>query len=63
MRAKTGTGKASTKSDGKPKKAAAPTARRSEPIIAFTRQQVAKQAPELPKKPGELPTPLATFVF
>jgi hypothetical protein len=40
--------------------------RRAEPIIqmvARVRTPATRVAPEIPKKVGELPVPLATFVF
>jgi hypothetical protein len=71
MRAKTSSSsKSSSKTPAKAAPAAAAkkhgvaTARKSEPIIALTtRQLAAKAMPELPKKAGELPTPVASFVF
>ena len=38
--------------------------RKSEPVIQnVERKSPARQSPELTKKPGELPTPIATFHF
>jgi hypothetical protein len=46
------------------KKTVAVATRRSEPIIQMVeRVKTSRVAPELPKKSGELPIPLATFVF
>jgi hypothetical protein len=47
------------------KKTVAVATRRSEPIIQMVERvrAPAARAPELPKKNGELPVPVATFVF
>ena len=48
------------------KKTVAVATRRSEPIIQMVervRAPAVRPAPELPKKLGELPVPVATFVF
>jgi hypothetical protein len=50
------------------KKTVAVTTRRSEPIVQMvervrTPSSSSRQVQELPKKAGELPIPLATFVF
>jgi hypothetical protein len=50
------------------KTVAVATTRRSEPIIQMVERvrapaPVVRITPELPKKPGELPIPLATFVL
>jgi hypothetical protein len=49
------------------KKTVAVASRRSEPIVQMVERVRAPTAPravqELPKKVGELPIPLATFVF
>lgn len=38
--------------------------RKSEPIIQVVERRVPlRQTPDLPKKTGELPTPVATFFF
>jgi len=55
-------------SGGRTKKTVAVATRRSEPILqmverARTPVSSARVSPELPKKAGELPVPLATFVF
>jgi hypothetical protein len=53
-------------SGSRTKKTVAVATRRSEPIIQMVeraRTPVARLVQELPKKLGELPTPVATFVF
>jgi len=53
-------------SGSRTKKTVAVPTRRSEPMIQMVervRAPSARVAPELPKKVGELPTPVATFVF
>jgi hypothetical protein len=55
-------------SGSRTKKTVAVATRRSEPIIqmverARTPAPVVRATPELPKKVGELPIPVATFVF
>jgi hypothetical protein len=55
-------------SGSRTKKTVAVTTRRSEPIIQMVARArapspVARVTPEQPKKPGELPIPLVTFVF
>jgi len=55
-------------SGSRTKKTVAVTTRRSEPIIQMVERvrapsPVARVTPELPKKAGELPIPLSTFVF
>jgi hypothetical protein len=37
--------------------------RKSEPIIQMVERRSSRNIQELPKKPGELPIPTATFVF
>jgi hypothetical protein len=53
-------------SGNRTKKTVAVATRRAEPIIQMVervRAPVARVSPEIPKKAGELPVPLATFVF
>ena len=55
-------------SGSRTKKTVAVATRRSEPIIQMVERvrapsPVVRITPELPKKAGELPIPLATFVF
>lgn len=53
-------------SGSRTKKTVAVATRRSEPIIQMVeraRTPSSRGAPELPKKVGELPVPVATFVF
>jgi len=53
-------------SGSRTKKTVAVATRRAEPIIQMVervRSPAARVAPEIPKKAGELPIPLATFVF
>ena len=53
-------------SGSRTKKTVAVATRRSEPIIQMVeRSRASSQSPprELPKKVGELPIPIATFVF
>jgi hypothetical protein len=55
-------------SGSRTKKTVAVATRRSEPIIQMVERArvpspVSRVSPELPKKAGELPVPLATFVF
>jgi hypothetical protein len=45
------------------KKTVAVASRRSEPIIQMVERKSARSIQELPKKAGELPVVLATFVF
>ena len=45
------------------KKTVAVASRRSEPIIQMVERRSSRSITELPKKPGELPIPTATFVF
>jgi hypothetical protein len=70
MRSKVMTSRpAARKASGSPtKKTVAVATRRAEPIVqTVERTRVApppvRVTQELPKKPGELPVPLATFVF
>jgi len=53
-------------SGSRTKKTVAVATRRAEPIIqmvARVRAPATRVSPEIPKKVGELPVPLATFVF
>jgi hypothetical protein len=53
-------------SGSRTKKTVAVATRRSEPIIQMVervRTPSPRVSPEIPKKAGELPVPLATFVF
>lgn len=53
-------------SGNRTKKTVAVATRRAEPIIQMVervRAPATRVAPEIPKKAGELPVPLATFVF
>ena len=55
-------------SGGRTKKTVAVATRRAEPIVQMvervrTPAPSARITPELPKKVGELPVPIATFVF
>jgi len=43
--------------------AVAVAARKSEPIIQMVERRSSRNLEELPKKAGELPVPMATFVF
>lgn len=43
--------------------AVAVASRKSEPIIQMVERKSSRNITELPKKVGELPIPLATFVF
>jgi hypothetical protein len=45
------------------KKTVAVASRKSEPIIQMVERKSSRNITELPKKPGELPIPTATFVF
>jgi hypothetical protein len=68
MRAKVMTSRpAARKGNGSRTKKTVPVAtRRTEPIVQVVervRTPSSRVAPELPKKAGELPVPLATFVF
>jgi hypothetical protein len=45
------------------KTVAVASTRRSEPIIQMVERRSSRSIAELPKKPGELPIPTATFVF
>jgi len=45
------------------KKTVAVASRRSEPIIQMVERKSSRNIQELPKKAGELPIPMATFVF
>jgi hypothetical protein len=59
---------AARKGDGsRTKKTVAPPSRKSQPIIQMVERNsapsIARNNVELPKKLGELPIPIATFVF
>jgi hypothetical protein len=45
------------------KKTVAVASRKSEPIIQMVERRSSRSIQELPKKAGELPIPLATFIF
>lgn len=45
------------------KKTVAVASRKSEPIIQMVERRSSRNIEELPKKAGELPVPMATFVF
>ena len=45
------------------KTVAVPSTRKSQPIIQMVERKSSPNITELPKKTGELPIPLATFVF
>jgi hypothetical protein len=45
------------------KKTVAVASRKSEPIIQMVERRSSRNIEELPKKAGELPIPMATFVF
>jgi hypothetical protein len=45
------------------KKTVAVASRKSEPIIQMVERRSSRNIMELPKKAGELPVPIATFVF
>jgi hypothetical protein len=45
------------------KKTVAVASRKSEPIIQMVERRSSRNIEELPKKSGELPVPMATFVF
>ena len=45
------------------KKTVAVASRKSEPIIQMVERKSSRNIEELPKKAGELPIPMATFVF
>lgn len=45
------------------KKTVAVASRKSEPIIQMVERRSSRNVEELPKKTGELPVPMATFVF
>lgn len=50
-------------SGSRAKKTVAVPSRKSEPIIQMVERRSSPNIQELPKKPGELPIPTATFVF
>jgi hypothetical protein len=45
------------------KKTVAVPSRKSQPIIQMVERKSSPNIQDLPKKPGELPIPFATFVF
>ncbi len=45
------------------KKTVAVASRKSEPIIQMVERRSSRSLEELPKKAGELPIPMATFIF
>lgn len=45
------------------KTVAVPSSRKSQPIIQMVERKSSPNIQDLPKKPGELPIPVATFVF
>lgn len=50
-------------SGSRTKKTVAVASRKSEPIIQMVERRSSLNIIELPKKTGELPVPMATFVF
>jgi hypothetical protein len=56
---------AARKGDGSraKKTVAVPSTRKSQPIIQMVERRSSPSITELPKKQGELPIPVATFVF
>ena len=50
-------------SGSRAKKTVAVQSRKSQPIIQMVERRSSPNISELPKKQGELPIPLATFVF
>lgn len=50
-------------SGSRAKRTVAVPSRKSQPIIQFVERKSSPNITELPKKPGELPIPVATFVF
>lgn len=55
---------AARKGDGsRTKKTVAVASRKSEPILQIVERKSSRNPEELPKKAGELPVPIATFVF
>ena len=45
------------------KTVAVPSTRKSQPIIQMVERKSSRNITDLPKKAGELPVPVATFVF
>ncbi len=45
------------------KTVAVPSSRKSQPIIQMVERRSSRNIQDLPKKPGELPVPTATFIF
>lgn len=45
------------------KKTVAVPSRKSQPIIQMVERKSSRNITDLPKKPGELPVPVATFIF
>jgi hypothetical protein len=54
---------AARKGEARAKKTVAVPSRKSEPIIQMVERKSSPSIVELPKKQGELPIPVATFVF
>lgn len=50
-------------SGSRTKKTVAVASRKSEPIIQMVERKSSRSLTEMPKKAGELPIPMATFVF
>ena len=50
-------------SGSRAKKTVAVPSRKSQPIIQMVERKSSPNIQDLPKKPGELPIPTATFVF
>jgi hypothetical protein len=62
-KAKTARPAARKGSGSRTKKTVAVPSRKSEPIIQMVERKSSSNLRELPKKPGELPIPTATFIF
>jgi hypothetical protein len=54
---------AARKGSAREKKTVAVPSRKSQPIIQMVERRSSPNITELPKKQGELPIPVATFVF
>jgi len=54
---------AARKGEARAKKTVAVPSRKSQPIIQMVERKSSPSIVELPKKQGELPIPVATFVF
>ena len=65
MRSKVMTARPAARKDSgtRVKKTVAVASRKSEPIIQMVERRSSRNIIELPKRTGELPIPLATFVF